>query len=190
MGVRAMKSISQWTVLCTLAILLISPALVKAEVAATRDYTPYKESELSHISPLDSGDKAVLQEKRERVNDIAQRELGRSLNGSVAHDLSVLQELLDQGIVKADQRMTLQAMGVVLGDLYAREGRFKWVSYGDDLGKSLAIQIDNTDEVLFPVTMISRLVEVGIKVDVKTIYDRGLSAASAIEHEDNLEDVD
>ncbi|MCB1675417.1 MAG: DUF3806 domain-containing protein [Halioglobus sp.] len=173
-----------------MAILVIAPALVKAQSVTTQEYVPYRGNEISRINPLDSGDKTILQEKRDLVNDLAQRELGRSLNGSVAHDLRILQELLDREIVTADQRVTLQAMGVVLGDLYARQAQFKWVSYGDELGKSLAIQIGKTGEVLFPLTMISRRVEVGIEVDVREIYEKGLSTARAIEHEDDLEQLD
>ena len=185
-----MNTISHWAISFTLAVLLILPMLVTAQDSATQEYVPYRQNAISHISSLNSGDQAILQAKRAQVDDIAQRELGRSLDGIVAHDLSVLQDLLDRKIVTPDQRLTLQAMGVVLGDLYVRQGTFHWVSYTDDLGKSLAVQIGKTGEVLFPVTMISRLVEAGIDIDVEHIYEHGLNTARAMAEEDDLETVD
>src|SRR5690554_6920568 len=76
--------------------------------------------------PLDS-DKNVLPlrqididksaQQRNIIRDLAARYLGKSLLKEKHNDLEVLQLLLDKRIIKKTDRFTLQAMGVVLGDV-------------------------------------------------------------------------
>ncbi len=177
--------------LFVLPMLFIFPVLASAQIGQDADYIPYKQNEISDISKLSAHDEEVLQSRRDMVVDIAKRDGTRhSLDGSPSQVLSLLQKLLDDGAVTSSHPQGLQAMGVVLGDLFARQPELKWVSFEDDLGKSLAVRIDNTENVLFPVTMISRLVEVGIKVNVEEIYNKGLAIARKTEHDENLEGIE
>ncbi len=176
--------------LFVLPVLLVLPTLASAQTGQDADYIPYKQNEISDISDLSARNEEVLQSKRDMVVEIAKRNGTRhSLDASPKEVLGILQGLLDDGAVTPGQAQELQAMGVVLGDLFARKPELKWVSFEDELGKSLAIRIDNTENVLFPVTMISRLVEAGIKVNVEAIYNKGLAIASKTEHDENLEDI-
>ncbi len=173
-----------------LTIISLLPALASAQTGQDADFIPYKQNEISAISSLSARDLEVLDSKRAMVIEIAKSSDTRhDLDGTTDQVLSILQELLDEGAVAKRQPEGLQAMGVVLGDLYARKPDLKWISYEDDVGKSLAIQIANTDNVLFPVTMISRLVEAGIKVNVTDIYNTGLARAQTTEHDENLESI-
>ena len=88
----------------------------------------------------------------------------------------MLQSLLDQRIVKSDQVLLLQAMGVVMGDLLSEELKMPWVIYEDKLGRSRALRLGVSDHYLFPITMISRRAEVGAPVDVRAIYDKAVAA--------------
>jgi hypothetical protein len=65
-------------------------------------------------------------------------------------------------------------MGVVMGDLLSRELDMPWVIYEDELGRSRALRVGETDYLLFPVTMISRRYEADARVDVQAIYDRAV----------------
>ena len=91
----------------------------------------------------------------------------------------MLQRLLDEGVVGPEQREELQAMGIVLGDILAAELGMDWVIYEDKLGRSRALRLGETDNYLFPATMISRRREAGNEETVRDIYDRAHAAITA-----------
>ncbi len=100
--------------------------------------------------------------------------LGRKFNGNKDHDLDILQSLLDRKLVRTEQKLQLQGMGVIMGDLFAHELNMHWVIYEDRLGRSRALRYQNTDNYLFPMTMISRRREVDNLSTVAAIYQRAV----------------
>lgn len=66
-------------------------------------------------------------------------------------------------------------MGIILGDLLAADLGLHWVTYEDAEGRSRALRDGDTDNYLFPVTMISRRREVGNHRPVAEIYARARS---------------
>jgi hypothetical protein len=124
------------------------------------------------VEALTNLDRQFMEEQRKRVDDMARSGLGRQIKGSLQNDLEVLQALLDRKLVRADQTLELQAMGIVLGDLLAQDASARWVVYRDHKGRSRALQMGKTENFLFPVTMISRRAGVGAEVDVKAIYEK------------------
>ena len=131
------------------------------------------EPSIQSLSPID---KEFMDEQRESIDVLARAHLGRQIHGDKENDLTVLQELLDQRLVKSDQVLLLQAMGVVMGDLLSEELKMPWVVYEDKLGRSRALRLGLTDHYLFPITMISRRAEVGATVDVRAIYAKAVAA--------------
>lgn len=128
-----------------------------------------------HVGALQTGDEARLREQRQLIADLAARHLGRGLNGERARDLDTLQQLLDRRILGPGQTAELQAMGVVIGDLLARELDMHWVIYSDNKGRSRALQLGSSANFLFPVTMISRRVDAGIQVRVREVYEAAIA---------------
>jgi hypothetical protein len=126
----------------------------------------------SKVQALTAVDREFMEEQRRRIDQLARSGLGRQVNRSRENDLDVLQQLLDRKLVRADQTLELQAMGVVLGDLLAQDPGAKWVVYLDSKGRSRALQLGRSDNFLFPVTMISRRAEAGASVDVEAIYEK------------------
>ena len=124
------------------------------------------------VSALTQLDRQYMQQQRDNLDQVSRRNLGRQISGSKQNDIEVLQLLLDRRAVRSEQTAELQAMGMVLGDLLAQELRMDWVIYADKLGRSRALRMPGTDEYLFPVTMISRRVEAGARVDVAAVYDK------------------
>ena len=122
------------------------------------------------LSPPSALDRQFLAQQRDRIDTMARRNLGRQLNNDRSNNLSIVQTLLDRRLVRADQTLELQAMGVVMGDELAREFNMKWIIYEDRYGRSRALRFGNTDNFLFPTTMISRRVEAGSSVDVEAVY--------------------
>ena len=130
------------------------------------------------ITGLTSLDREFMHTQRTYIDDLARGKLGRQLNGQRNHDLVILQDLLDRRLVRAEQPVELQAMGMVLGDLLAEQLGMHWVIYLDELGRSRALRMPDTDHYLFPVTMISRRAEVGAPVDVQAIYSKAYELMS------------
>ena len=123
------------------------------------------------------------QEQIERLNGIARLELGRSLSGQRDNDIALLQQMLDQRLVNSSDVSLLQAMGIDLGEVLKREKGLEWIIYIDKLGRSRALNVPGTDEFIFPVTQISRRAEVGIKVDVRAVYQQMVDAVDAIRNQ-------
>ena len=152
------------TLLCLLTVLglsLVSPAGFSEEPAK--------------ILKLGTMDLQFMQQQRDRIDQLARISLGRQLQASVDHNIGILQALLDKRLVKPEQTLELQAMGVVLGDLLAKELSMQWIVYEDAHGRSRALQMGDSDNILFPVTMISRRAEAGARVDVMAIYHKAVS---------------
>lgn len=107
---------------------------------------------------------------QERVIDqLARRHLGSQVRHNRT-DLDMLQRMADRKIIKQSDSAKLQAMGVVMGKLLEKELGLVWMSYHDEVGYSRALCVVNTEHCLFPITMLSRRLEVGLTVNVKKIY--------------------
>jgi hypothetical protein len=117
-------------------------------------------------------DRTYMQEQRQRIDELARVNLGRQLHREKAHDLGILQALLDRRLIQPEQTLELQAMGLVMGDILALELELTWVVYEDKYGRSRALRLADTDNFLFPMTMISRRVEAGATVSVQAVYDK------------------
>jgi hypothetical protein len=63
-------------------------------------------------------------------------------------------------------------MGVIMGDLLATDLDMHWVIYEDRLGRSRALRYQQSDNYLFPMTMISRRREADNHTPVADIYHK------------------
>ena len=125
-----------------------------------------------------------MEQQRNTIDDLARRHLGRQLQREPQADLDILQLLLDKQLVKADDTLQLQAMGVVLGELYCEVLGVDWVVYDDERGRSRALRWKHQQELLYPITMISRRVEAGVQVSMEDIYQKGLAIMTPITQRD------
>lgn len=121
-------------------------------------------------------DKQYMQQQRELLAELLARNYGARLSGQKQRDLSLLQRLLDDQLVRSNQTRELQAMGVVMGDLLSTELGLHWVIYEDQIGRSRALRYKDTDNYLFPVTMISRRREGDNHARVADIYQKAVDA--------------
>ena len=122
------------------------------------------------VEPLTAIDRQFMTEQRGRVEALANR-LGRGLTGNVDRDLDTLQRLLDERMVPASDTLTLQAMGLVFGDLLGDRLSMQWVVYRDRKGRSRALRYRELDVFLFPMTMISRRQEAGSDRRLRPLFD-------------------
>jgi hypothetical protein len=125
-------------------------------------------------------DQQFMAQQLQRIEDLTQRHFGRRLTGERNNDLPLLQRLLDEYIVGPDDKATLQAMGMVLGEVIRQEEKLSWIIYIDKYGRSRALSVPKQRDVLFPITMISRRAETGAKVNIEEVYQRALSELTFI----------
>ena len=145
-------------------ILWITATLLVAGASVAED--------TARIGELSQLDRQYMMQQRDLLNDMAALELGRSFNGDRDNDLQLLQLMLDRRLVRPDQTRELQAMGVIMGDLLAAELDMHWVVYEDSHGRSRALRYKETNEYLFPITMISRRQEADNDTPVAVIYQK------------------
>ena len=147
--------------LLTLTFFLLAAVAVMPCAAAMDDF------ELYQFKPSDH---RYLELGIERIEARVERAFGSHLRSDTERVLALLQRLLDDGLVTADDRRGLQDMGMVFGELLRKDLGMHWVFYLDHAGRSRALQLRHSRHFLFPVTMISRRAETGLRVDVSELY--------------------
>ncbi|MDB4299570.1 DUF3806 domain-containing protein [bacterium] len=127
------------------------------------------------IEPLSPLDRQFMAGQRTTIGKFA-NDFGRTLSGHADRDLDTLQRILDSNIISREDTLTQQAMGIVLGDLLAKELSMQWVVYRDRAGRSRALRYGNEDIYLYPVSMISRRYSADSSKSVRSIYDAVVKA--------------
>lgn len=120
---------------------------------------------------LTAGQIEILANMRRAAKELIQRKLGiLSINGTKS-DLTAMQSMINRRMVRLDDVIVWQNLGVLFGDVLAREFNMIWVIYEDDLGPSKALRWRKTDNFLFPVTMLSKRAKYGEEINLKQILD-------------------
>ncbi len=122
------------------------------------------------ISPLDWMDNTYMTDQRARVDQLTRNKLGTPIRGNKA-DLLTLQRVIDGGLIKANDKQTLQALGVILGDVFLiTEPLLEWKVYEDKAGRSRALCVKQTEDCLFPITMLSRRMKFKLVPNVNKVF--------------------
>jgi hypothetical protein len=149
-----------------IALLLISP------------FTLAQKKELT-IEDLGWTDRTYLDRQVERIDELARTELGAQLRNDYG-DLTTLQQIVDRELIKPKDTEGLQALGAVLANVMLKDvSSLEWKIYEDPIGRTRALCAKNTKECLFPITMLSRRMEKGLKPNVKKVYEEGLALLDA-----------
>ncbi len=120
--------------------------------------------------PIGHSDQLFLDNQQVLAETVVYDALLTRLNGQKDHDIALLQRVIDKKALRKEQTKELQSLGVALGNLLAKEYRLPWVIFTDEKGRSRGLEVDNSTQVLFPLTMISRRVEAGASANVAEIY--------------------
>lgn len=145
--------------LAVLALLLTLSATMSAQSR------PHKQ-----IDPMTTADTSQLERQRIIVSRVVRDNFGYVKLEGHTSDLYYLQKIVDKQLISKQDTYDLQALGVVLGDVMAKNLSLKWVVVEDRYGRNRALQFENSDNLFFPITMISRRVISGMEVDVRALY--------------------
>lgn len=164
-----MKLLNTIIALAMLTTLTANAQTAMNVVSKSTSSTATKEATISDLSWMDQ---SKMEKEISALSDLTQTKLGAPIRTDLS-DLETLQRLIDQNIVEQDDYATQQAMGVALGRLILADfpTTFEWKIYEDEVGRSRALCIKKTSECLFPVTMLSRRMEVGSKPNVKQVHN-------------------
>ena len=124
-------------------------------------------------------DNQFMEQQRGIIDELARANYGRRVRVDKS-DIALLQRIIDDQLIPRSDKRSLQAMGIIMGDLYVRELDLQWRIYKDKVGRSRAVCIPKTDQCIFPVTMLSRRIEAGARPQVKRVYEKGESAVKGI----------
>lgn len=166
---KSIKLIAVITLLCSAS--LNAAQYSPLNVVSGNKKAPIEKKEVI-IKELSWMDHNKMEQEITAVNELAQTKIGSTIHRDLS-DLQLLQRLIDGNWVAREDYETQQAMGVVLGNIMLADfpTTLEWKVYEDKLGRSRAVCVKKTSECLFPVTMLSRRMEVGSKPDVKKVYD-------------------
>jgi len=145
--------------------------------------TPKPERELI-LGAFGPADVKKSETQRAKVVELARRRLGVRVGQDTATDLDAMQRLVDGGHVRRDDVYLQQSLGVVLGDALDRDLRtLGWAAIDDRYGHSRTLRYRDSDQLFFPVTMISKRVKAGERVDMRALYDQVKQATEELERQ-------
>lgn len=149
-------------------IVLLSAALLTVLCISLPSHAQVRIEDFSQV------DDNHMRQQVQSIETLVQMRMGTRLRGDLS-DLSTLQAIVDRGLVERDDVLRLQALGAVLGNVMESEvEHLRWKIYEDEEGRSRALCVVNTEHCLFPVTMLSRRMTVGLKPNVQEVYRNAL----------------
>lgn len=158
--------------LCTLALCL-TPAFADTPLNVISESAPKVQPE-NKVTIEDLGwmDRNQMDKQLSKISALTQTKLGTPLRQNLS-DLDTLQRVVDKELVSQSDSDTQQAMGVAMGNVLLADfpHTLEWKVYRDSLGRSRALCAKGTQQCFFPVTMLSRRMEVGSKPNVRKIYN-------------------
>jgi len=122
------------------------------------------------VKTLTVGQQSIMSGQRRAAKDLLIRQLGLVRITGTREDLKSLQQLVDRKVLRKSQREEWQAIGVLFGDILAKEFRLDWVSYSDERGANKALRYRKTDNFVFPVTLFSKRAKFDEHIDMAEIY--------------------
>jgi hypothetical protein len=123
------------------------------------------------FSDLTNEDRARLDKQRQVVLSVLKDKFGvAALNGDKS-DLKLIQRILDEKVFNPSQTYELQSLGIVFGDVLAKELGLHWAIITDEYGTDPTLRFENTSINFNALTMISKRVERGEKVDVEDLFE-------------------
>lgn len=129
--------------------------------------------ERANISELSWTDKQYMAAQLQKVDTLVRDEFGGQLHESKS-DLELLQRIINRGVVEKTDVQTQQALGMAMGNVIAKETGMRWYAYKDSSGRNRALCVPESEHCLFPVTMLSRRMSVGLYPDVGKLYNESM----------------
>jgi hypothetical protein len=135
------------------------------------------------FTELSREDGERLEQQRGIVVAAAKQRYGTAALTKTKADLVVLQRLLDDRAFAKTQTYELQSLGIAFGDVLASELPLRWMMVTDEYGTDPTLRYKNTSIQINALTMLSKRVERGEKVDVVTMLRMTSEQIAQVEKE-------
>ncbi|HYV65024.1 MAG TPA: DUF3806 domain-containing protein [Myxococcales bacterium] len=135
------------------------------------------------VTALTRSDEERLAKQRAVVEKYLGNEQSKEKYKTAAGKLGLLRALIEQRVFKPTQTYELQCMGVVLGDAFVQQLEMEWVMVEDSSGRDPAVRVPKRSIILYPLTMISKRIEKGEKVDVFELFNGVAERVEALKKE-------
>jgi hypothetical protein len=123
------------------------------------------------ITALTLEDQQRLREQRAVVEKYLGDEDSRQNYKTPTGKLGTIRAILQAGVFEPEQTYELQCLGILLGDVFVQDRGMEWIMVEDEYGRNPAVRLPTTTIILYPMTMISKRIERGDKVDVFELYN-------------------
>jgi hypothetical protein len=126
------------------------------------------------IEELSSADITRIEAQRKWVREHYPPEAEHNYQ-KLSGKLALINKILENNWIGPEETLKLQCLGVTFGDaLVQQESSLSWVAVEDEYGRDPALNFQGTSILMFPLTMISKRIENGEKVDVYTLFGQTL----------------
>ena len=122
------------------------------------------------FATLNQDDIADLEAKRSWVRD-HYAEDARHKYDSLDGKQCLLDAILRNKWIAAEEKLKLQCLGVTFGDALVQQLGLRWVAIEDEYGRDSALTLDGTSIRVFPLTSISKRIERGEEVGVYELFE-------------------
>ncbi len=129
----------------------------------------FQEKRIIELTP---NDKTQLERQRNIVSGLIRDNFGYIKLEGYTSDLYYVQKIIDKQLIAKNSTYDLQALGVVFGDVMVKNLNLSWVVVEDRYGRSRALRFEDSDDLFFPVTMISRRAKSGMPVSIRALYKK------------------
>jgi hypothetical protein len=141
----------------------------KASTGAQPEKTVANQPE-QKITALNEADQKRLRDQRAVVERYLGNEDSKEKYKTATGKLGTIRAIVQGNVFKPEQKYELQCLGIVLGDVFVQDMGMEWIMVEDEYGRDPAVRLPNTTIILYPMTMISKRIERGEKVDVFELY--------------------
>ena len=102
---------------------------------------------------------------------------------TVEGKLRLLDTIIRSKWIEPSETWKLQSLGITFGDALAQELGLAWVAVEDAHGRDPALRDQGTSIVIFPMTTISKRIERGEVVDVRSLFDTACQSVTRLRSE-------
>jgi hypothetical protein len=105
---------------------------------------------------------------------------------TIAGRLAFLQIMLKQGLIKPDEILKQQSLGIVFGDAVAEQTGMIWVMKADRHGEEPALNLPGTSLSIFPLSMVAKRMTADETIDMSELFIAICSEVDRIKRLPNL----
>lgn len=148
---------------------------VRLEVRKSVDSTPIplpKEGDEleENIRPVTEADRNRISAQVNTVLAMLHPKYGDVQLCHTEDDLRLLQRLQEDGVLQAGEEKTLEAVGIVFGQILAARTSLRWVTLEWQGERVLALNYPNTTVIVFPGSMIAKRINRGERVEFTSFF--------------------